>query len=143
MSLSDKITKDNIQKSYGKLVIEYVPVEEIFPNEYNPNTHNPDSFDLLLKSLTYFGFTQPIVVHRPTMKIVDGEHRYRAACVLGHKEVPVCYVYFDDIKLRYATLIHNRARGTENSELLQKIYSELTEKDSDWKTILLIDRQDG
>ena len=138
--LTDKLTSDGIKKSYGKLIIEYVPVEEIFPNEYNPNSHNPDSFDLLLKSLTYFGFTQPIVVHRPTMKIVDGEHRYRAACVLGHKEVPVCYVYFDDIKLRYATLLHNRARGKENAELLRKLYAELKDSNSDYEKVLLLNR---
>jgi ParB/RepB/Spo0J family partition protein len=138
--LADKIVNDKIKRTDKRLEIVYVPIEDIFPNEYNPNSHTPDSFDLLIKSVAYFGFTQPIVVHRPTMKIVDGEHRYRVACVLEFKEIPVCFVDFDDEKLRYATLMHNRARGKDNKDLLNRLYKEFEKMDSDYKKVLLLDR---
>lgn len=92
-NLALKLAKDNIEVEQVKpLHIEYVKVDDIYPNDYNPNTHDADSFDLLIKSLLYFGFTQPIVVNRSTMQIVDGENRYRAACVIGYEMVPVCFV---------------------------------------------------
>lgn len=140
--LADKMMNDNIARSDQRLTIQYVPTDAIFPNEYNPNSHSIESFDLLLKSIAYFGFTQPIVVHKPTMKIVDGENRYRAACILEYKEIPVCFVEFDDVKLRYATIMHNRARGKENKELIEKLYLEFSKLNVDYKKMLLIDRND-
>lgn len=117
-----RLAKDGIEvASQMPLVVDYVPVDDIFPNQYNPNTHSADSFDLLCKSLLYFGFTQPIVVNRPTMQIVDGENRFRAACVLGYKLVPVCFVDFDDEKLKYATIMHNMARGHNNDEMMTRL----------------------
>lgn len=138
--LTKNITNDRITKSDARLVIEYVPVESIKPNQYNPNSHSVESFDLLIKSISYFGFTQPIVVNRATMEVVDGEHRLRVACVLGYAEVPVCFVDFDDVKLRYATLIHNRARGKENKQLLRALFDELDKSESDYKKVLLMNR---
>ena len=78
--------------SSKRLVIEYVNPLDLMPNEYNPNSHSTKSFDLLLRSLALFGFTQPIVVEKNTMTIVDGEHRWRASCVLDLEEVPVCFI---------------------------------------------------
>lgn len=121
-NLAEKIVKDGIELDYRKrLTIEYVKVDDIYPNDYNPNQHTADSFDLLVKSLLYFGFTMPIVVNRRDMKIVDGENRYRAACVIGYEEVPVCFVDFDDEKLRYATILHNAARGSDNTEMMTRL----------------------
>lgn len=135
------LTGDNIVKTNKLLQIEYVDVDTIYPNEYNPNTHDPESFDLLVKSLAYFGFTQPIVVNKPNMQIVDGEHRYRAACVLGHRIVPVCFVEFDDVKLRYATIMHNMAKGHENKEMMNDLYNELESQGSDYRKVLLLNRK--
>lgn len=121
-NLALKLAKDNIEVEQVKpLHIEYVKVDDIYPNDYNPNTHDADSFDLLIKSLLYFGFTQPIVVNRSTMQIVDGENRYRAACVIGYEMVPVCFVDFDEEKLRYATIMHNAARGHNNNEMMGRL----------------------
>lgn len=125
-NLSHKLAKDNIEMEQIKpLQIEYVPIDEIYPNEYNPNSHSADSFDLLIKSLLYFGFTMPIVVNRETMTIVDGENRYRAACVIGYELIPVCFVDFDDEKMRYATIMHNMARGTDNKEMMDRLVNYL------------------
>lgn len=121
-NLALKLAKDNIEvEQMMPLRIDYIKVDDIYPNDYNPNTHDADSFDLLIKSLLYFGFTQPIVVNRPTMQIVDGENRYRAACVIGYEMVPVCFVDFDEEKLRYATIMHNAARGHDNKEMMCRL----------------------
>lgn len=128
-NLSLKLASDNIEVAQMMpLSIEYVSIDDVYPNEYNPNTHSAESFDLLCKSILYFGFTMPIVVNRPTMQIVDGENRFRAASVLGYKLIPVCFVDFDDEKLRYATIMHNMARGTDNKEMMDRLCGELDTK---------------
>ena len=142
-NLALKLAKDYIEVEQIKpLQIAYVKVDDIYPNDYNPTTHDADSFDLLIKSLLYFGFTQPIVVNRSTMQIVDGENRYRAACVIGYEMVPVCFVDFDEEKQRYATIMHNAARGRNNNEMMNKLEQFL---DSHFKNsvnkVLLKDRQ--
>lgn len=96
------------------LKIIYVSILNIKPNDYNPNTHNADSFDGLLESMKLFGFTQPIVVDRNTMQIIDGEHRWRCASVLGIEMIPVCFLDLNDDQRRIATIIHNESRGKHN-----------------------------
>ena len=69
------------------------------------------------------GFTQPIVAAKSStpardgsegFKIVDGEHRWRAANTLGFDEVPVAVVPMSEEQAKIATLRHNRARGSED-----------------------------
>lgn len=138
-----RLAKDNMEVEQMKpLKIDYVPVDDLYPNDYNPNTHSADSFDLLIKSLLYFGFTQPIVVHRDTMRIVDGENRFRAASIIGYKMVPVCFVDFDEEKLKYATIMHNMARGHNNEEMMNRLKNYLDEKfDDSVDKVLLTNRK--
>lgn len=142
-SLALKLAKDNITVEQIKpLNIDYVNVDEIYPNDYNPNTHDADSFDLLIKSILYFGFTQPIVVNRGNMQIVDGENRYRAACVIGYQMVPVCFVDFDEEKLKYATIMHNMARGHNNNEMMNRLKDYLdTHFENNSNKVLLTNRK--
>lgn len=141
--LALKLAKDNIEVEQRKpLWIDYVSVDDIYPNDYNPNTHDTESFDLLIKSLLYFGFTMPIVVNKSDMRIVDGENRYRAACVIGYELIPVCYVDFDEEKLKYATIMHNMARGHDNGEMMGRLIKYLDENfNNSTDKVLLKDRK--
>jgi ParB/RepB/Spo0J family partition protein len=138
-----RLAKDNMELEMMKpMKIDYVKVDDLYPNDYNPNTHSADSFDLLIKSLLYFGFTQPIVVHRETMRIVDGENRFRAASIIGYKMVPVVFVDFDEEKLKYATIMHNMARGHNNDEMMKRLTDYLDSHfDDDVEKVLLTNRQ--
>jgi ParB-like chromosome segregation protein Spo0J len=79
------------------------------------------------------GFTQPIIVHKATMQIVDGEHRWRGAKAVGYKEVPVCFVDMTPEQMRISTLRHNRARGSEDMELTAQVLRDLQELGAvDW-----------
>jgi ParB/RepB/Spo0J family partition protein len=111
-----------------KLKIEYVSPLILKPNTYNPNKHNVLSFDLLIQSIKLFGFTQPIVVRKGTNEIVDGEHRWRVSSILNYDEIPVIFLELNDNEMRIATIIHNRAKGMENSELINKIEKSLKDK---------------
>jgi len=137
-----EIEKKNV--SLQELAIEYVSVDSIKPNNYNPNRQSEHDFELLLKSMEEDGFTQPIIVQKATKMIVDGEHRWRAATVLGYKEIPVVYVDMTPEQMRIATLRHNRARGSEDMELSVQVLRDLQELGAlDWAqdSLMLTDEE--
>lgn len=125
------------------LKIEYVQHGSIKGNSYNPNRQDQRAFSLLCKSIKEDGFTQPIVVHRPTMEIVDGEHRWRAAKELGIDPVPVVFVEMTAEQMRIATLRHNRARGSEDVELTAQVMRDLADLGAtDWAASSLMISKD-
>jgi len=130
-------------RRYVDRVLEtvYVPTSSVTPNKYNPNVHDQTSFDLLVTSLNYFGFTQPVVVREETREIIDGENRWRAAAVLGLPEIPVCMVSLTDEEMMLATILHNRARGRELPDEIRRIYERLGERSPELRdALLLLDR---
>ncbi len=123
--------KKYLEESKGKarvqkhIEIEYVPIMDLQPNDYNPNRQNEAEFEALCKSIIDDGCTVPIVVDKDTLTIVDGEHRWRACAVLGYNEIPVVKVEFTERQKRMATLRYNKARGTEDLKLLQNVIKQI------------------
>lgn len=117
-----------------RLKIEYVSTDMLKPNTYNPNRQSAHDFELLLRSITEDGFTQPIIT-LPDLTIVDGEHRWRAARHLELKQVPIVKVDMTPEQMRIATLRHNRARGSEDITLAAEVLRDLRELGAlDWAT---------
>ena len=151
-----EIEKKN--QALGRLQIQYVPITSIYPNNYNPNRQSADEFELLQRSMKEDGFTQPIVCvlddARPNetpdmpdgfqypegvdprgkvIRIVDGEHRWRAAKTIGWTQAPVVVTPMNLEQARIATLRHNRARGSEDVELAAQVLRDLRELGAlDW-----------
>src|SRR4029079_9523149 len=121
--------REDLSKRLTKLVIEDVPLDSISANAYNPNRQSDHDFELLKASMRTDGFTQPIVVLRASREIVDGEHRWRAARELapemGWDTIPVVFVDMTPEQARVSTLRHNRARGSEDIELVAQILRDL------------------
>ena len=68
--------------------IDTWPIERIRPYAGNPRTITPAAIDKVAKSLTAFGWRQPLVVDADGVLIV-GHTRLAAALKLGLAEVPV------------------------------------------------------
>ena len=116
-----------------RLEVTYVAIDDVSPNDYNPNRQSTHDFELLCKSISEDGFTQPIVVLRADKTIVDGEHRWRACRALGFTEVPVVLTDMTPEQMRIATLRHNRARGSEDARLAADVLKDLAALGaSDW-----------
>ena len=131
-------------KSYGikaisekKMRITFINPLDLIPNSYNPNSHQTNTFDLLCKSIAVFGFTQPIVVDKNTMEIIDGEHRWRASCVLELDLVPIYLIDLSEEEKRLATIMHNEARGTHSIQAIDEINKYLEKQGVDLETELL------
>lgn len=102
------------------------------PNDYNPNVQAVPESRLLTVSLIADGWTQPIVVHRATRTIVDGEHRWLAAADpqvadLTGGLIPVVWIEGGPETLRMSTIRHNRARGTHAVLPMARIVRSLLE----------------
>ena len=123
-------------KSLATLNVEYVGVNDVYPNEWNPNRQSDHDFELLLTSMTEDGFTQTVVCIRTEdgrVKIVDGEHRWRAAHSLGFDEIPVVITPMTEEQAKIATLRHNRARGSEDIDLTAELLRDLEKMGAlDW-----------
>ena len=113
------------------LQVDYTTMDTIEPNEWNPNRQSDHDFELLTRSIEEDGFTQPIVVvnneSNPNYKykIVDGEHRWRAASAMGFDEIPIVVVPMTEAQAKIATFRHNRARGSEDYELASSLMKDL------------------
>lgn len=121
-------------KALERLEVVYAPIGQIRANSYNPNRQSEHDFELLLRSISEDGFTQPIVAVKtedPKLAaeqpytIVDGEHRWRAAAQLGYQEIPLALVPMTEAQAKIATLRHNRARGSEDIELATEVLRDL------------------
>jgi hypothetical protein len=125
--------KKAVEKNTAKLErleVTYIAVDRITPNTYNPNRQSEHDSELLLKSMSEDGFTQPVVGvidpnNAANVVIVDGEHRWRAARTLGYAEIPVVITPMTPEQARIATLRHNRARGSEDVELEAQVLRDL------------------
>lgn len=104
-------------------LIQWVPVENVRANDYNPNEVADREMQLLKKSITEDGYTQPVVVVRdetaelPRYEIVDGFHRYlvmkRNDDIYERSDghLPVTVIDKPMNARRASTIRHNRARG--------------------------------
>ena len=92
----------------NKLVIEYVPIEELIPYAGNAKLHPKEQIEQIKKSIRMFGFDDPIAIWS-NREIIEGHGRLLAAKQLGMKEVPIIRLdSLTDEQRRAYTLIHNK-----------------------------------
>lgn len=118
--------------------IRWVKSDKVEANEYNPNAVAPPEMQMLYESIANDGYTMPIVSFpdEDTIKIVDGFHRREterrnkdiSASTMGYLPLSTIRSSQTDKSSRMAsTILHNRARGSHNIELMSQIVSELVE----------------
>lgn len=107
-----------------KIEVVEVAIDDLRANEYNPNQQSVHDFNLLVTSMQGDGFTTPIIANKDG-RIIDGEHRWRAAKVLGMVTVPVVYRDYSEAEMRFATIRHNRARGEHDVDMEARVLADL------------------
>lgn len=116
--------------------VVWVPNESVVANDYNPNSVAPPEMELLARSITADGYTQPIVSWEKDdhYEVVDGFHRHRVGKeveevrerVRGFLPLAVIKESRTDRGDRIASTIrHNRARGKHRIESMAEIVVEL------------------
>jgi ParB-like chromosome segregation protein Spo0J len=101
-------------------------IEKVSPYELNAKIHDEKQVEKIAKSITEFGWDQPIVVDKDGV-VIKGHGRRLAAIKLGYKKVPV--LVRDDLsqdQVRAARLADNRvAIGNIDTEIFQKELADL------------------
>lgn len=112
--------------------------ENVESNEYNPNKVAPPEWTMLNQSIQQDGYTMSIVASKEDgiIKIVDGFHRR----LVERTNKEVSESTFGRVPLTQirkevsgkgdrmaSTILHNRARGSHNIELMSQIVTELVE----------------
>ncbi len=118
--------------------VQWVPLDQVSPNDYNPNSVAAIEMQLLVTSIAHDGYTQPIVTIKDMDRyvIVDGFHRYfvmknnqeiRESC---HGLLPVTVINKGINDRMASTVRHNRARGKHSvSGMANMVFSML---DNGW-----------
>jgi len=110
-----------------------IPVEHIYPNNWNPNRQKQTTFEKEKESIRKFGMIDPLLVRDlttdgvPRFEIIDGEHRWRASKDVGLDAIPCVITHFDDETARRLTITMNELRGDADPILLAEMLSDLTE----------------
>jgi len=97
-----------------KTKINYVNVDQMKPYDYNSRKHSDSQIKQIAKSITEFGFTNPILVD-DDFTIIAGHGRIEAAKLLNLKEVPcIIMTGLTDAQKRAYVIADNKI--SENSE---------------------------
>lgn len=111
---------------------------QIKANNYNPNRVAPPEMILLERSILENGYTQPVVTWEESdgqFEIIDGYHRSlvgKSTSVYGRLRgrLPVTIINQNRtgrVNRVAATVQHDRTKGSPNTELMQKLVSDLVQ----------------
>lgn len=103
-----------------------INIDKLEPNQWNPNKMSEENFNDLVENIRRIGWIDDILV-RPLedgkYEIIGGEHRWRAAKVLGFKEVPCKVKDFDDKEAVAQTGRMNFIKGKPGKNDLIRYYN--------------------
>lgn len=104
-----------------------IKVADITPNDWNPNEMSEEEFSMLLNNITRVGFVDPLLVteNYGTYKVIDGEHRYRAALLTGIEKVPAVIVELTEEDQRLQTVRMNQIKGEWNPSKFNKLVNDM------------------
>jgi hypothetical protein len=95
--------------------VQWVGIELVKPYWRNPRK-NEHAAQYVAESIRRFGWTVPMLVDRDLV-IIAGHTRYRAAQMLGMKQVPVLVVDLPEDKARAYRIIDNRTHELSEWDL--------------------------
>jgi DNA modification methylase len=116
------------------MIIQKIPVTKIKPAKYNPRKDlkpGDPAYEKLKRSMTEFGYVEPIIWNEETGNIVGGHQRYKILLEAGHTEVECVVVKLSADKEKALNLALNKVTGDWEIEALADLLHELNEQDFD------------
>lgn len=107
-------------------VIEYLPIDDLHSDPANPRRISDAELEALTRSISEFGFVDPVIARREDMTVIGGHQRLLAARRLGLKTVPVVLVDLSIEQARLLNLALNRISGDWDQELLARLVADLS-----------------
>lgn len=117
--------------------LRYLPVDLIFPNNWNPQDQDEVTFKKLVDevkpgSTGFIDVVQVVAMADGTYRILGGEHRWMAAKAADLEEIPCIILqgekWQEEDLQKFVTVRLNTIRGKVDPEKFLKLYNEMVEK---------------
>jgi DNA modification methylase len=116
------------------VIIRKVPVTDINPAQYNPRKDlkpGDPAYEKLKRSMTEFGYVEPIIWNEETGNIVGGHQRYKVLVAEGHTEVECVIVKMSAEREKALNVALNKVTGDWEFEALADLIKDLEAQDFD------------
>jgi DNA modification methylase len=116
------------------MIIQKIRVSEINPAKYNPRKDlkpGDPEYEKLKRSMTEFGYVEPIIWNEETGNIVGGHQRYKILLEEGHTEVECVVVKLPADKEKALNVALNKVTGDWEVKALAELLNDLNEQDFD------------
>ncbi len=116
------------------MIIRKVPVTDINPAKYNPRKDlkpGDPAYEKLKRSMTEFGYVEPIIWNEETGNIVGGHQRYKVLVAEGHTEVECVIVKMNPEREKALNVALNKVTGDWEFEALADLIKDLEAQDFD------------
>lgn len=114
--------------------IRKIPVKELNPAKYNPRKNlkpGDPEYEKLKRSITEFGYVEPIIWNRRTGNIVGGHQRYKVLLELGYNEVDCVVLDIDEQKEKALNVALNKITGEFDMPLLTDLLKDINDSGFD------------
>lgn len=116
------------------MLMKPMPISELKPADYNPRKDlQPGDleYEKLKRSLTEFGYVEPVIWNSTTGNIVGGHQRLKVLEDLGHTDVDVIVVELDETREKALNIALNKISGEWDNDKLALLIADLDASDFD------------
>ncbi|MDR6938490.1 DNA modification methylase [Arcanobacterium hippocoleae] len=111
-----------------------MPIAELTPADYNPRKDlqpGDPEYEKLKRSLSEFGYVEPVIWNQTTGNIVGGHQRLKVLEDLGHEHVEVIVVELDSTREKALNIALNKISGEWDNDKLALLIADLDASDFD------------
>lgn len=116
------------------MLVKPMPISELRPAEYNPRKDlqpGDAEYEKLKRSLTEFGYVEPVIYNATTGHVVGGHQRLKVLADLGHTEVDCVVVELDETREKALNIALNKISGDWDEDKLALLIADLDASDFD------------
>ncbi|WP_195224903.1 site-specific DNA-methyltransferase [Schaalia turicensis] len=116
------------------MLIKRLPISELKPADYNPRKDlkpGDADYEKLKRSLTEFGYVEPVIYNRTTGHVGGGHQRLKVLADLGHTVVDCVVVELDETREKALNVALNKISGDWDESKLALLIADLDAADFD------------
>lgn len=116
------------------MLIKSLPITSLKPADYNPRKDlqpGDPEYDKLKRSLTEFGYVEPVIFNQTTGRVVGGHQRLKVLADLDHTDVDCVIVELDETREKALNVALNKISGDWDESKLALLIADLDASDFD------------